>query len=304
MAAVFHTAMDDTLVNQLMRAAISSYDPNTNNDQRRSAVEFINSIKCNGSISHKKVDASFYLITNPSSEVVGHHDSLDHIRMFGFQLLEHTIKHDWNKLMEAQKDDVMRRLEQLLLTSSATFAPVYLRDGLARCITAAAVHAWPSKWQTLLPTCLGSPLNPCTLQFLLRIAEDVGVFFQPPDPHRRREVLNKLKNELPSILAYISTCLQSASQPDLSLIALKTLSSYLDWNAVDEGILKFLITLLSFPMNYSGQPVEFWLEAKSISCECLISIYSKKKPKLDEAEILTNVLRNSDSISSIINLSQ
>lgn len=306
MAAVFSNVSDDMLVSQLIQATLSALNPHKTNDSAKSALEFIESVKSNSSIAFRKVTISFKIINIlpnelPDTSAQAFHG---HIRLFGFQLLEQTIKHDWNNLLEAQRTNLMFQLENLLLSSSLTLTTTYLRDGLARCITQAALYSWPSKWPSLLPSCLGSPCNPCTLYFLWRIAEDVATFFQPPDPHRRRDILAKLKNELPAILQYISTCLQSADQPALCLVALKTLMSYLDWNTVDEGILTFLMTILSFPMNHGGQPVDFWIQAKSISCDCLISIYSRKKPKLDEVEILTTVLRNPNSITSIINLSK
>lgn len=304
--SAFATVSDESLANQLVQATVSALNPHLTNDSAHSALQFINVIKYDSSIPHRKVTLSLKLISISFDELSDAKASpfRSHIRLFGFNLLEYTIKHDWANLLEAQRTSLLCQLENLLLTSSNTLNEIYLRDGLAKCITQAALHSWPGKWPSLLPSCLGSPCNPCTLHFLRRIAEDVGIFFQPPDPHRRRDILTKLKCELPSILQYISTCLQSADQPNLCLVALQTLTSYLDWNAVDEGILTFLLTLLSFPMNHGNQSVDFWLQAKTISCDCLISIYSKKKPKLDEAEILTKVLRNPNSISSVINLSK
>ena len=302
---VFATVTDDVLLSQLIQATLSALNPQSTNDSAKSALEFLDSVKSNPSIAHRKVTLSFRLINlSPHDLPPASIQFLSHLQLSGFQLLEFTIKHNWPGLLDAQRSHLTTQLETLLISSGSTLKENYLRDGLSRCVTQAALQCWPTKWTSLLPSCLGSPCNPCTLYFLWRIAEDVSIFFQPPEPQRRRDILNKLKSELPNILQYISACLQSADQPDLCLVALRTLTTYLDWNTLDEGILTFLFTLLSFPMNHGGQAVDFWLQAKCISCDCLASIFSKKKPKIDEAEILTNVLRKTDSISSVINLSQ
>ena len=132
------------------------------------------------------------------------------------------------------------------------------------------------------------------LYILWRVAEDVGIFFKPNNPQRRREILHELVANQPYIMTYIGTCLQS-SDMNLCLVALRTLTGFLEWSAIDPSLLTFLCNVLSMNGENSG----FLFSAKLVTTECILVCLQRKGLKQDDLESIGN-LYSDENLSSLM----
>ena len=260
-------------------------------DMAREAVLFLEGIKSDLEKIERNVRVSFIMIQDTNMSL--------HQRLFGFQLLEHTIKMFWYKLSEATQTSIKCHLETLVIQDN--LSETFFKDALRRCVVETMMREWPQKWPNLLHNVLlSSPCNSSVLLVLLRLGEDVGIHLKPLNSSlRRREILNMITSSTGSILSYISSCLQSNDRR-INLLALNTLSSYLEWISVESSLLQFLCSILTVDPSNSDS---FLLQSKQMSCECMTTIMSRKKLKDEEVTALFTILSDTN-LSSIILLSR
>lgn len=255
----------------------------------REAVEWLQRVKEDKDNGDRNIRVSI-LITED------HQRSL-HQRLFALQLLEQTIKISWYQLSESIHLEVKLRLESWL--SRDNLPESFLKDALSRCIVEVIMREWPQKWPNFLPLSLSINCNTSTLYVLWRLAEDVGIHFKPTNSTRRREILNMITSSLGQILGYISVCLQSSDRR-INLLALDTLTSYLEWITVESSLIQFLCHILSIDPSNSDS---FLIRSKMTSCDCLIAILSRKKYKDEELSAVLSIF-SEKNLSSIIQVSR
>ena len=179
------------------------------------------------------------------------------------------------------------------------FPENFVKDALSRCVVEVMMREWPQQWLNLLPLILCKKCNTSVLYVLWRLAEDVGIHFKPNNKLRRQEILNMMTTSMPQILGYISETLQS-SDHRLSLLALNTLTSYLEWITIEGSLIQFLSHILSSSPSSSET---FLLQAKIIASDCLEAILSRRKFKDEETTALQTFF-SEENLSSILQVSR
>ncbi|KAI1295581.1 Exportin-5 [Halotydeus destructor] len=275
--------MGDFVINgvfqQITKAIEASLSPVSSAGERAEAATFVGNLL--GDIAHASelLQVSFQLIElNSTLESCGNPLTPNFIR-FGFQILENVIRQGWNSLTDDQKQALKVKVEQWVLCD--TFTEKYLKDSLSRCVIEVIYREWPQNWPNMLPNYLNSAKNQTVLYTLWRLSEDVGLFFKPSNPTRRREILHELNTRTPEIMLYIGSCLQGADV-NLSVIALRTLTGFLEWSAIDPSLVTFLCNVLGFEGNTSQLD-----EAKLISLECLLICLTRKGLKDSDKKSLS-----------------
>lgn len=115
--------------------------------------------------------AGFYLVTNQFSPVVKH---------FGLQLMEHTVKFNWNNISQQEKVFIKENSMKLLcqgVGAADDSSLQHLKDALSRVIVEMIKREWPQQWTGLLgelsEACSGGATGPTELValILLRLVE-------------------------------------------------------------------------------------------------------------------------------------
>lgn len=125
--------------------------------------------------------------------------------------------------------------------------------------------------------------NDVVLYLLWRLAEDVGVFYKPNNPQRRREMMQQLVANNSFIMNYIGSCLRSGDIA-LYLVALRTLTGFLEWCAIDSTLPTFLVDVLA--MDDSNG---FLFDAKLVASECILICLQRRGMKDSDVKALSSL---------------
>lgn len=88
--------------------------------------------------------AGFYLVTNQFSPIVKH---------FGLQLMEHTVKINWNNISQQEKVFIKENSMKLLsqgIGPAEDSSLQHLKDALSRVVVEMIKREWPQQWNGLL----------------------------------------------------------------------------------------------------------------------------------------------------------
>uniref|UniRef100_H3CTC2 Exportin-5 n=1 Tax=Tetraodon nigroviridis TaxID=99883 RepID=H3CTC2_TETNG len=272
---------------QLIKAVNVTMDPETSHIYRLEALKFCEEFKENNSLC---LPCGLRLADKAQPAVVRH---------FGLQILEHVIKFRWNDMQQQDKAHLKECAMQLLLngTLSILEEESHIKDVLSRIIVEMIKREWPQQWPDMLKemevlTSQGETQTELVMLILLRLAEDV-IFFQTLPAQRRRDIQQKLTQNMDSIFRFMMTILrvnveelrklkglpgqelQGRAFCRVAVSTLNTLAGYLDWVSLSyisskySEILEVLCLLLNEP--------ELQLEA----AECLV-IAVRRKGKLED----------------------
>ncbi|TNM99958.1 hypothetical protein fugu_012991 [Takifugu bimaculatus] len=276
-----------SLCEQLMAAVNVTMDPETSHIYRLEALKFCEEFKENNSLC---VPCGLQLADKAQPAVVRH---------FGLQILEHVIKFRWNDMQQQEKVHLKECAMQLLSngTLSILEEESHIKDVLSRIIVEMIKREWPQQWPDMLKemevlTSQGETQTELVMLILLRLAEDV-IFFQTLPAQRRRDIQQKLTQNMDSIFRFMMTILRANVEElrklkvlpghelqvrafcRVAVSTLNTLAGYIDWVSLSyisskySEILEVLCLLLNEP--------ELQLEA----AECLV-IAVRRKGKLED----------------------
>jgi exportin-5 len=135
--------------------------------------------------------AGLFLVTSHSSPLVKH---------FGLQLLEHTVKFNWNKISQQEKLFVKENSMKLLSTGvgpAQDRSLLHIKDALSRIVVEMIKREWPQQWTSLLAelfdACLkGVAQTELVALVFLRLVEDVAVLQTIESNTRRKDLYQAL----------------------------------------------------------------------------------------------------------------
>lgn len=286
----------DNLVNQIVQAIEIALNPNSNSETRLKANTFIEEIKNGLNLNFEKsFSVAFKLLNYTENSTILTNDQqiifltkLSNINNFGLQIMELIVKFSWNKLTDNSKIELKLMMEKIICKqdfSITTLAHIYenrlLKDQFSRLLVEILKREWPQNWPNFLSSSLNQPKNDLVLFTLWRLSEDIGIFYLPNNPVRRREMNNELTENLDSILNYIADCL-ALDNIDLTILALKTLCSFFEWNTLKPDALTFLCKVLTVEMNDTDNLFKLY---NSVA-DCFFTCLHRKAFKPDEKKVL------------------
>lgn len=229
----------------------------------------------------------------------------DHLRHFGLQLVEEFVKHRWDQLDHAGKDQI--KLELFTFAAGACKPLLaeqhFIVQKLSVVFAHIAIREWPQRWLDLTDSLgtlatHGPTAQAVTLTVLKVLMEEMD---NPTSglPGARLGDLTKARNEVlpsmvPSVAAVALGGIQllaaagtaqahSAEAQEAELLtkaALRTLSVFVNWvplpTIFESNLLPAFCTLLHHPT------------LRQVACECLVLIFERNKDNLlDRVPLLT-----------------
>ncbi|CAL9219649.1 unnamed protein product [Arabidopsis halleri] len=300
------------------RAILAVVDYSSTSDTRKSAVEFLDSIK-SGDV-RVLANTSFHLVKKEwSSE----------IRLHAFKMLQHLVRLRWDELSPSECRDLVNVSVELMSEVANACENWPLKSQSAALVAEIVRREGPDVWQKIftLLTSLSAqgPLQAELVLMTLRwLPEDITIYNDDLEGDRRRLLLRGLTQSLPEILPLLYNLLErhfgaamseagrqqydlAKQHADVVIACLNAIIAYTEWAPVPDlaryGILSGCSFLLSSP--------DFRLHA----CEVFKLVCSRKRPsdastaEFDSAisnlfQILTNASREflcrSSSSSSVI----
>ncbi|VVA96522.1 unnamed protein product [Arabis nemorensis] len=300
------------------RAILAVLDYSSTSDTRKSAVEFLESIK-SGDV-RVLANTSFLLVKKEwSSE----------IRLHAFKMLQHLVRLRWDELSPTECRELVNVSVGLMSEVANACENWSLKSQSAALVAEIVRREGPNLWQEIftLLTSLSAqgPLQAELVLMMLRwLPEDITVHNEDLEGDRRRLLLRGLTQSLPEIFPLLYNLLErhfgaaiseagrqnvdlAKQHADVVIACLNAIIAYAEWAPVPDlaryGILSGCSFLLSSP--------DFRLHA----CEVFKLVCSRKRPsdastaEFDSAisnlfQILTNISREfllrSSSSSSVI----
>lgn len=282
----------ENLFNQIVQAIQIALSPASTGETRLKANTFIEEIKSGLSSNFEQSFAVAFKLLNYSVETTSDqptfYTELSNINNFGLQIMELMVKFNWNRLADNGKAELKQMMENIICRkdlSVATLVRIYenrlLKDQFSRLLVEILMREWPQHWPGFLPMALGQPKNELVLYTLWRLSEDIGIFFFPNNPQRRREMNNELNQNLDFILNYIADCL-ALDNVDLTILALKTLCSFFEWSNLRPDALSFLCKVLTVEMSDTDTLFKLY---NSVA-DCFFTCLNRKSFKPDEKKVL------------------
>ncbi|ESQ49570.1 hypothetical protein EUTSA_v10022131mg, partial [Eutrema salsugineum] len=298
-------ADSSSTASNVARAILAGLDYSSTPDTRKSAVEFLESIK-SGDV-RVLANTSFLLVKKEwSSE----------IRLHAFKMLQHLVRLRWDELSPPERRDVVNVSIELMSEIANACENWPLKSQSAALVAEIVRREGPNLWQEIF-TLLASlsaqgPLQAELVLMTLRwLPEDITVHNEDLEGDRRRLLLRGLTQSLPEILPLLYNLLErhfgaamsevgmqhvelAKQHADVVIACLNAILAYAEWAPVPDlaryGILSGCSFLLSSP--------DFRLHA----CEVFKLVCSRKRPsdastaEFDSAisnlfQILTNVSR-------------
>jgi exportin-5 len=241
--------------------------------------------------------AGLYLVTGPYSSIVKH---------FGLQLIEHTIKFNWNVISRPEKIFIKEN-SMKLLNAGVSFASdasnvAHIKDALSRIIVEMIKREWPQQWTTLLSELSeacgkGEAQTEIVLLVFLRLVEDVALLQTIESNQRRKDIYQALTVNMSEIFEFFlrlielhvgefrnSTQMQNNQKAlehsRVVQVVLLTLSGFVEWVSINHIMSANgrLLHILCILLN----DTEFQLPA----AECLLQIVNRKGQLKDRKPLM------------------
>lgn len=243
------------------------------------------------------------------------------IQHFGLQLIESGVKLHWRNIDKTTRDALKTFLESLLITSTnnhngsinslehnnindyrfdnhTTPRPIF--DGLSKCFCEVIKREWPHDWPDLLVKLLSIKRSKSVLFILWRLAEDIGVFNEPPNTTRRREITNGLVAAINDIYLYIGDCIHS-HEYDLISTAMQCLTGFISWSPINHELMRFLCQILSTSIDQPQQnALNDTIALKNLACDSLIVCLDRKHVKVDSKDAVQSLFEFDDNLRCLI----
>jgi exportin-5 len=120
-------------LSQVLEALQAIYAPNSSNDTRRQATEYLEQAK-----RHPEAPSQGYTLANDRSQPAA-------LRHYGLTMLEYSIKYNWEDFT-ADQGTVLRGYVIELARNIIDNDPVYLRNKVAQLWTEIAKRSWGAEW--------------------------------------------------------------------------------------------------------------------------------------------------------------
>lgn len=244
------------------------------------------------------------MVNNQFSAVVKH---------FGLQLIEYTVKFNWNNISQPEKvfikDNAMKLLgEGVGLAHDQSLT--HIKDGLTRIIVEMVKREWPQQWTTLLAelseACTkGESQTELVLMIFLRLVEDVALLQTIESSQRRKDIYHALTTNMAVIFDFFLRLIElhvgefrkNVGQPNalghsrVVQVCLLTLTGFVEWVSINHIMSNNgrLLHILCILLNDS----EFQLPA----AECLLQIVNRRGTLKDRTPLL--LLFSEDAMSYI-----
>jgi len=120
-------------VSQVLEALQAIYAPNSNNDTRRQATEYLEQAK-----RHPDAPSQGFTLANDPTQPAA-------LRHYGLTMLEYSIKYKWEDFTVEQGTELRGSVTELA-KQTAEDDPVYLRNKVAQLWTEIAKRSWGAEW--------------------------------------------------------------------------------------------------------------------------------------------------------------
>jgi exportin-5 len=251
--------------------------------------------------------AGLCLVTGQYSSIVKH---------FGLQLIEHTIKFNWNVISRPEKIFIKENSMKLLsagLGGMDERNATHIKDALSRIIVEMIKREWPQQWTTLLAELSeacgkGTVQTEIVLLVFLRLVEDVALLQTIESNQRRKDIYQALTVNMSEIFEFFlrlielhvsefrnnthgQNRLKAVEHSRVVQVVLLTLSGFVEWVSITHimsgqgRLLQILCILLN--------DTDFQLPA----AECLLQIVNRKGQLKDRKPLM--LLFSEEAISYI-----
>ncbi|XP_035784555.1 exportin-5-like [Anopheles albimanus] len=186
------------LANELARAVKITLDPEATQQARMDAYVACERFK---DVSPLCAQAGLWLVTGNFPAIVRH---------FGLQLMEHTIKFNWNSISQQEKIFIKENAMKLLnagVGEAQDTNLAHIKDGVSRIIVEMIKREWPQQWTTLLvelsDACSkGVAQTELVLLVFLRLVEDVALLQTIESNQRRKDIYQALTVNMSEIFDF------------------------------------------------------------------------------------------------------
>jgi exportin-5 len=120
-------------LSQVLQALQAIYAPNSSNDTRRQATEYLEQAK-----RHPDAPSQGYALASDRAQPA-------QLRHYGLTMLEYSIKYGWEDFPEEQGTQLRGSVTELA-KHTTTDDPVYLRNKVAQLWTEIAKRSWGAEW--------------------------------------------------------------------------------------------------------------------------------------------------------------
>jgi exportin-5 len=120
-------------LSQVLEALQAIYAPNSTNDTRRQATEYLEQAK-----RHPEAPSQGYTLANDRSQPAA-------LRHYGLTMLEYSIRYNWEDFTVEQGTELRGYVTELA-KQTAEDDPVYLRNKVAQLWTEIAKRSWGAEW--------------------------------------------------------------------------------------------------------------------------------------------------------------
>ncbi|KAL9702941.1 hypothetical protein quinque_006459 [Culex quinquefasciatus] len=281
------------LANELARAVKITLDPAASQQSRMDAYVACERFK---EVSPLCAQAGLYL-------VMGNYPSI--VRHFGLQLMEHTVKFNWNSISQQEKIFIKENAMKLLSTGvgeAQDQTVSHIKDGLSRVIVEMIKREWPQQWTTLLAelsdACSkGSAQTELVLLVFLRLVEDVALLQTIESNQRRKDIYQALTVNMSEIFDFFLRLIElhvgefrnatavgdknkALGHSRVVQVVLLTLTGFVEWVSINHimaanGRLLQILCILLIDVEFQ-QP----------AAECLLQIVNRKGQIKDRKPLL------------------
>uniref|UniRef100_A0A182SNG1 Importin N-terminal domain-containing protein n=1 Tax=Anopheles maculatus TaxID=74869 RepID=A0A182SNG1_9DIPT len=234
------------LANELARAVKITMDPDATQQARMDAYVACERFK---DVSPLCAQAGLSLVTGNYPPIVRH---------FGLQLMEHTIKFNWNSISQQEKIFIKENAMKLLnagVGEAQDQSLAHIKDGVSRIIVEMIKREWPQQWTTLLvelsDACTqGTAQTELVLLVFLRLVEDVALLQTIESNQRRKDIYQALTVNMSEIFNFFLRLIElhvgefrnattagdkhkAHGHSRVVQVALQTLTGFVEWVSIN-----------------------------------------------------------------------
>lgn len=281
------------LANELARAVKITMDPAASQAARMDAYVACERFK---EVSPLCAQVGLFLVTGNFPAVVRH---------LGLQLMEHTVKFNWNSISQQEKIFIKENAMKLLgdgVAEAQDQSVSHIKDGLSRIIVEMVKREWPQQWTTLLAelseACSkGVAQTELVLLVFLRLVEDVALLQTIESNQRRKDIYQALTSNMAEIFDFFLRLIElhvgefrnataigdkhkALGHSRVVQVALLTLTGFVEWVSIihimaSNGRLLQILCILLIDEEFQ-QP----------AAECLLHVVNRKGQVKDRKPLL------------------
>lgn len=236
---------------------------------------------------------------------------------FALKLIETGVRLHWQCINNETRDMLKAFLESILGRQDSHEeikqpiliidhrTPRHILNSLSKCYCEVIKCDWPQRWPKLFDKLLSTKRNLVVIFILLRLAEDVGTFCEPPNNTRRREISQGLNNKMIDIYLYLVDCISSQNY-DLMKASLDCLTALSIWAQFNQDLAKYLCQFIKNCNVNQGNHVASVseLEIRKSAAEVLVVCLERKHSKIDSIDVRTSLFEDETNLHNLISCLQ